>query len=270
MASASIDQNKVLSYIEKRRNGDGGYNFARVEPSGGQDTYFAALVYDLFGLTPPDKGRVVDFMDKLYLDNVFQGPVGIYRYAKTLKTLGGELESREILDKINRFKNKQGGYGLGREVYIEIYSELEATFYAVQTILLLGGLPDKDELKNYTLSYRNSDGGFGSNGFSTIPTTYYALSTLLSIEEADEARQSIDYLRQKESAKSSHFIENVYWTVESLTELNEGISRKDKIIEFVKNCQRDDNFGFRRSPNGGISTFEYTYCAIKILRDLDK
>lgn len=272
LVNCNINIDSVLSYIENRRNSDGGYNTVGIEPSSAVDTFFAVTTYNVLGSLPPESHHIVNFMTAMEKARALRSLKGRYVFIKTLKLLGGKNDLSYQTDAILKFKNDRGGFGLGENIYIEIYSELESTFYAVESLNELGYKIDESAVVNYVLSFRNTDGGYGGKGFSTLPTTFFALKILERLNQDKEIAKSQEFLdsRNDLEKRGSTYIEDIYWLTESLSTLGDKPQNHKVIVDFVTACQRSDNHGFTRSANGGIADFEYTYYAVKVLKRLER
>ena len=272
LVNSVINIENVLSYIENRRNGDGGYNTVGIEPSSAVDTFFAVVTYNVLGSLPPENHHIVNFMTLMEKSRALDSLKGRYVFIKTLKLLGNKSDLSYQSAAILNFKNDRGGFGLGENIYIEIYSELESTFYAVESLKELGYKIDDAAIVSYVLSFRNGDGGYGGKGFSTLPTTFFALKILERLKQGEEIAKSREFLDSRDDLekRGSTYIEDIYWLTESLAVLGEKPQKHNAIVDFVTACQRSDNHGFTRSANGGIADFEYTYYAVKVLKRLER
>ena len=272
LVNSNINIDSVLSYIENRRNSDGGYNTVGIEPSSAVDTFFAVATHNVLESLPTDRHHIVNFMTAMERARALRSLKGRYVFIETIKLLGGKIDLSYQTEAILKFQNNRGGFGLGEDIYIEIYSELESTFYAVESLCMLCCKIDDTAVVNYVLSFRNNDGGYGGKGFSTLPTTFFALKILERFNQDKEIAKSREFLDSRNDLKKrgSTYIEDIYWLTESLSALGGKPQNHEAIVDFVTACQRSDNHGFTRSANGGIADFEYTYYAVKVLKGLER
>jgi len=261
---------KVAQYVERCHLEDGGYFFARVPPSNGMDTYFAIKSLSILGLKPDQPqataGFFLDQMKEGWLDDV----IGMFLATEVFSELG------QVTDDFKRFagtqvmslQNTAGGFGALENIYIEVPSELEATYRATKTLMTIGADFDKEKIAGFTFNLLNPDGGYGREGHSTLASTYYAtgIHRLLGAEAGKFATTG-EFLRKREENLQLLFIEDIYWLTMGLANLYQKISFPDRLLSFILDCQRL-NGGFSRATRIGIPTLEYTFYALSVLRVL--
>jgi hypothetical protein len=258
----------VVKYIESCYMKDGGYFFAQVEPSGGLDTYCAVKSLSILGVKPGHPRAIANFfLDRFKTAAIVDIP-GIFFAAEVLDELHRMSSSfkRYALVKLLAFRNDAGGFGAYQNIYIEIPSELRATYRAVRVLKVIGSDFDKDGIRQFTLKFLNEDGGYGGEGYSTVASTFYA-TEIYKIIEANirNFTATKEFLRKREENRVQ-YIEDMYWLVMALANLGEKTGAPQKIAEFVTMCQRR-NAGFARSTYG-IPTLEYTFYALSILKEV--
>lgn len=261
----------VAKYIEKCHLVDGGYFFARVLPSSRLDTYFAVKSLSILDVKPDRPDAIASFL----LDDVREGTLGsipgIFVTIEVLNELSrmtNELR-RYAQQQIKLHQNKAGGFDALQDIYIEVPSELEATYRAVRVLRTIGaGFFDERRIADFVSGKLNRDGGYGREGWSTLASTFYA-TEILKLLGVDTGRLKTtrDYLRKREEKWQVQFIEDVYWLVMGLANLHEKTNVPDRVMRFVMMCQRS-NGGFSRATAMGIPTLEYTFYALSILREV--
>lgn len=261
---------KVVKYIERCHLEDGGYFFARVPPSSGLDTYFAVKSLSILGVKPDRPEAIASFFLSDVREGTLGGVTGIFVAVEVLNELGrmtDELRSY-AWQKLLPFQNSAGGFGPVESTDIEVPSELEATYRAVRTLKIIGADLDRDRITRFVSSFLRPDGGYGVKGYSTLASIFYAtgIHKLLG-GDIKALTATRDYLRKMEKNWQVQFIEDVYWLVMGLANLNEATNVPDKVIRFVMMCQRA-NGGFSRATVIGIPTLEYTFYALSILREV--
>jgi hypothetical protein len=265
-----LSKNKIINYIEVRHLSDGGYYFAGIEPSSGADTFFAVKILSMLGTKPKDPESIKKFLE----ENVALTDIhGLYFTLETLVGLGYDIgRYRHYTGILDREKNKDGGFGITGEKYVEVTSDLATTYEAIVVAKYLDYQLNKESLKTFILSFQNMDGGFGSGRHSLLSTTYYAVSCLdrLNLLSNIEKDKVIRYLRGVEVKMKHYFLEDLFYLMMSLFVFGQRVSNTQKAFEFVYNCWRSDNGGFKRSPIIGISTFEDTFYAVTILKKLEQ
>lgn len=261
-----FSRSKIIRYIEDKNLSDGGYFFAGVEPSSGADTFYAVKTLKLLGLRPKNPEGIKKFMEQsVALTDIH----GLFFTLETFRELGIDTSYykryKTILDKE---KNRSGGFGTLGETYIEVMSELITTYEAITIAGYLDYQIDKKSLKNFIFSFQNLDHGFGGESKSILSTTFYALSALKKLDLSKEMKMP-SYLREKEERMKHPFLEDVFYLIMSLSYFNKKPVDPQKTNDFLFNCWRQDNGGFRRSSVIGISTLEDTYYAVTLLRKLE-
>jgi hypothetical protein len=263
-------RHRVVKYIERCHLEDGGYFFARVPPSGGLDTYFAVKSLSILGVKPNRPEAIASFLRNHIAEGTLGGITGIFLAVEVLNDLGYMTD--ELKDyartRISSFQNKEGGFGVYKDVIVGVYSELQATCRAVSVLKTIGASFDEEKVKRFIFGFLNLDGGYGAERYSTMASTYYATEVhkLLGVEPA-RLSATRDYLRQVEETWEVQFIEDAYWLVLSLANLGEKTTVPDRVTRFVMLCQRA-NGGFSRAPVMGIPTLEHTFYALSILREI--
>ena len=261
---------EVAGYIERCRLEDGGYFFARVLPSSGLDTYFAVKSLRILGLKPSRPEAVVGFFLSDVREGTFGGLIGIFLTVEVLNELGYMTDELRncIYPRILALGNEAGGFGAYQDLDVEVPSELQETYRAVKVLKTIGAEFDEQKVSRFVFRMLNSDGGYGGKGYSTLASTFYAteIHKLLGVDTG-ELTITRDYLRKREENWQVQFIEDTYWLVLSLANLNEKTNVPDRAKQFVIMCQRS-NGGFSRATIMGIPTLEYTFYALSILREV--
>jgi len=260
---------QVNHYVENCHLDDGGYFFARIPPSSAMDTFYAIKTMSMLGLKPDHPAKTKNFLLSALKEGSWFGIDGLFAAVEVLCELNSYIQlSPHYLDRINLLKNSMGGFGVVNNLDIEVVSEMETTYRVLRILTLLSIDFDKRQITDFVLKFRNEDGGFGKNHFSTLASTFYATEIFKLIEySGDEFELTTSYLRSSENEWKLNFIEDVYWMSHSLTNLGQKPDLAEWIISFVKDCQRS-NGGFARKGVMGIPTLEYTYYAVSILRTL--
>ena len=262
-------KNDVAVYIERCHLEDGGYFFARVLPSSGMDTYFAIKSLAILGVKPEREPETVGFFMKNIVNARTEGIAGIFAAVGVLKELGGltdEVKNYSSL-RIRAFQNRTGGFGAYENIDVEVTSELQETYQAVSILNTVGAKPDEEKVSRFVSGLLNADGGYGRDGHSTGASTFYA-TAIQKLIGVDRGKPGItrDYLRRREENWQVNFLEELYWLVGSLANIGEKPKYPDKISGFVSECLRA-NGGFTRFTEMGITTLEYTYYALEVMKN---
>jgi hypothetical protein len=260
----------VAKYIERCHLEDGGYFFARVPPSSGLDTYFAIKSLSILGKKPDRPEATASLFLNDIKESTLGGMTGISLTMEVLNELGRMTDELRnyAQPRVMALQNKAGGFGAFENIDVEVPSELQDTYRAIKVLKIIGADFDEQKVSRFVFRMLNPDGGYGGEGYSPLASTFYAteIHKLLGLEKGKLAVIK-DYLRKREENWQVQFIEDVYWLVLGLANLNEKSNVPDRVTRFVMMCQRP-NGGFSRATIMGIPTLEYTFYALSLLREV--
>jgi hypothetical protein len=264
-----LDRQRVVSYVESCQTPDGGYFFARVPPASGQDTYHAVKCLALMGRKPLGLSALKDWLTEAADTSIARNLRGLYFLSEVHREL--QMSAEPLLkgvDSVRALQNAYGGFGTADRVYVEVPSELEATYCAVATLQNLDIPVDAQRLASFVQRLQNTDGGFGAEGRSSLASTYYALATLARLgQPADNPLATLAWLHQREEgADDVQYLEHLFWLTRGLEALGEGVRHPEKAAAFTLGCQRPGG-GFGRA-HWGIATLEDTQQAVAILKSV--
>ena len=271
-----MDIDGIVDYIRERQNEDGGYSFCRGAESNAEDTYYAIEILRMLEVKPRNMDKTVAFLQGLqYQDGRFDSVKVAYYVTTTLTCLGSK--PLKPISKVVRFSEGMIEKWESADVYIEAVSEIENLYLAVEILKTFNSLKNSEDVQKHVLRLQNNDGSFGSERFSRIASTFYALKTLILL--GYNVKTLCDVLRWirrcevpsggfvSSPEESSTHMEDTYFGVKALKVLNEIPRYPQKTLKFVAWFQ-NPNGGFRRSIFLGISDFESTYQAVSVLKTL--
>ncbi len=279
-----FNKQKIFKYIEERHLKDGGYFFARVEPASGLDTFLAVRTLHALGLSPKHPELIFKFWETEDTAGNLRDITGLYFATQTLKMLDFPITAfvkyKDFLIKTYHradfFQHKPvtltgNTFGLTEtgvaSIYIDIIEgEAKSVYYLVKLLKDLHIPFDTHMALKYVKQIRNSDGGFGSMKGSQTATTMFCLKILNLIDNEPKNQSTTITFLQKE-LHFALYLEDYYYAIRSLILLREPILEKEKILIFLHEAYRG-NGGFSRSQFIGISSIEYTYMAVAILKAL--
>jgi hypothetical protein len=258
----------IVSYVDSRQTPDGGYFFARVPPASAQDTYHAIKCLTLLGRKPLRVGPLKDWLRAAAESGVARNLRGLYFLSEAYGDL--QMSTEPLLEGVSSvwaLQNPYGGFGTVGRVYVEVPSELEATYCAVATLQNLSVPVDAHRVAAFVQRLQNPDGGFGGEGRSSLASTYYALATLARLgHSVEHAQETLAWLRQREERWDIQYLEHLFWLAKALEALGEAIRQQEKAAAFTLGCQRPSG-GFGRA-HWGIATLEDTHHAVAILKSV--
>jgi hypothetical protein len=269
LTRVKIDLDRTAGYIESCQVEDGGYFFARIPPSPAGDTYYAVKSLQVLGRQPGNRDAVIGWLRESATEGLLANPKGVFFLVEAGLALGlPKAELRGWTSRLRDFANPEGGFGSWRNVDVEVASELDITYRAVTTLLDLGVELDRDALLRFVYRFINRDGGFGTNGLSTLASTYYAVQMLARLGSGkDELETTVRWLGRREAIWDMLYLEQVHRLVMGLTTLREPVRERQRAIDLILDCQRA-NGGFARA-RFGIPTLEYTHYALETLAALE-
>jgi len=270
-----FDKKEIIRYLEDCHIEDGGYYFAKIAPSSGLDTCFAVKTLQMLGVKPAKIDPIVQFWRDQDAEGNLSDVTGLYFSVETIKALGLPLDNftkyKKFLESYERkTEDKSDNIPIDIEI-APIYADLvdneaQTIFYLVTLLKDLNCRIDNTSIKTQLNFFQNNDGGFGVMKGSQLATTFYCLSITDLIGYKLENKDQTECYLFSELGRVN-YLEEYYWAVESLVLLEKIIPNKDKIITFLNACKRD-NGGFSRSQFMGISTIEYTFQAVSLLKRL--
>lgn len=278
-----IDKQKIVDYIEDRHMSDGGYFFAQVEPSGGLDTYLAVKTLGLLGVKTKNAKSVADFWRREILEGNLNDLFAVFLAVETYKELGlpiaafKKYEPLLIGQKERAFshaspfhtsKDKKLGFTYAMDFIGARGKDLQDLFYLAVLSRDLKFEVDKKEIADFVYSLQNKDGGFGHKNESHLLATYHALNILdaLSLPVRDKDKILVFLVHWFDK---SDYLEDLFYSAESLSLLDESLPDVEEAFQFVDSCQRN-NGGFSRARVMGIPTIEHTYMAVSVLKACEK
>jgi hypothetical protein len=262
-------KNKIINYVLNRQNEDGGYCFAQgALESSCQDTYYGLAILSQLNARFPRSEKTLRFLDDNRLDSIYS----IYYVTKS-KLLIGKGMTAEAKKEISSFLDFNKYFG-SSVFFSDASSEFTTTLMALELARMLKMDVNSREIVEWLLSFRNSDGGFGTHDHSNVDSTYFAVACLILLNEnSKKLNETINFVRACEKPHGGFtvipinytpYMEHSYYGLMTLVLLGEESRYPAQTINWVLSCQRS-NGGFARSDLG-ISTFVDTYHAIQILQ----
>lgn len=277
-----FNKQKIINYLEKRHLEDGGYFFARVPPSSGQDTFFAVKTLKILGEKPKNPMSLIKFWQNEETSGNLNSINGLFYAIETYKNLNYPINSFEKYKPFlqSLFQKIKQNISLKNASKIKIDSEIipifsdlveneaKLIYYLTSLSLDLNINIDQNLLIEYIQSLKNNGEGFGKIKGSEISTTCYCLEISKKIKYSLPNKTEIINYIIKELNHAS-YLEDYYWSTKALNLLKIKVPKTEKIINFLTKCQRE-NGGFSRSEFIGISTIEYTFFAVSILKKIEQ
>ncbi len=279
-----FDKQKIIKYLEDKHLSDGGYFFAKVEPSSGFDTYLAVKTLRILGERRENRTKkIVSFWDHQEKNGNINNINDLFLFYGTFEELGLtrllSVRHKKIMQRIvkgllfkkGKLRLLQKKFGLSDPSIATLYTdliegELKELWYFTYLASKFDFSINKNRIADFFLSFENEDGGFGKLRDSQLSTTFQALNIFSLINYPLNNLPNIkDYLNHQ--FLFANYIEELYWLVESLSIIKMPLPPKDYLALFLSDCFRS-NGGFSRSRNIGISTIEYTFYGVSILDKL--
>jgi len=276
-----MDRERIIQYIEDCHLPDGGYFFARIEPSSGLETYLATKTLKLLGAEIKNAKSIASFWEQRDAEGSLGDLITIFLAVETYKELGLQvgifkkykkyladhykhIVSRSAFVYSENIRLSRKSFSLAMSYFGTVGRELENLFYLVTLSRDLEVEINKEEVIKLVVSLQNKDGGFGQGRESHLMATYHALSILRLLSfDVSEQKKVYNYLIEQWEDRS--LLEDLFHIIESLALIHESLPDVNKIIQFVDSCQRN-NGGFGRAPVMSIPTIVDTYFAISVVR----
>lgn len=279
LALSNIDYCKVVSYLEERRCKKGGYCFYRLEEPNLSDTFYAIKTLALIkeGISRHSKEMKESDGNGIAFLSSFQKPDGsfatlnkAYFVIAGLRALHGGL-----------FYDARGY--LCRKLRELALKNLTPSSFMTKCVFLLGALCAIDEklpemvraaLTAKLLSFRNSNGSFGSGGVLMETGLAIHISHSLGVRVGSCTFSFVDNCENDNGGftnttyGNSPFLEHTYAGLLASRLLGVAVKYPDKHREFIFACQTRLG-GFSRVSNAGIATIENTYYALASLHLLE-
>ena len=264
---------RVIDYVVERQNEDGGYTFCPGIESNAQDTYYGLAILEMLGTPFPNVERTVGWLRSFIPDSLYSH----YYVAKALKLCGREPDKR--LREFILSSSAAAGEFKVLDSYPEVASEFLSIFMAVELAEMAGVEIDRRKIAEWLLGFKNTDGGFGAHGHSSLNSTYHAVASLYNLGyQVNSLRETIEYVRACEkpyggftvvpTGNEMPYMEHIYYGASALDLLGESLRYPRQTAELVLRCQ-NANGGFARSEFG-ISTLEDTFYAVSVLQAISR
>jgi len=277
-----FDRQKIVNYIEDCHLRDGGYFFAKVEPSSGLETYLAVKALKLLGMKTKNTELIALFWKRNEAEGNLNNLFSIFLAVETYKELGLKTRTFKKYRKylVDYYKHaiprgafvysqnrrlSRKGFWSAMSYFNTVGKELEDLFYLVSLNWdLKMKIINKGKIAKLVLSLQNKNGGFGRGRESHLMATYHALSILNLLSYNLPTKEKVyDYLMEKWS--DCYLLEDLFYIIKGLALINKPLPDISKIMQFVDSCQRG-NSGFGRAPSMSIPTIEDTYLAVSIIK----
>jgi hypothetical protein len=262
---------RAVNYVMERKCKKGGFCFYRLEEPNASDTYYDLSILNLLDINFKDDNTAACLRS---LQNNHGSYNSIYSAFYSIKSLLLLNEKPQCNPKTYVTRNT-GIYNVDA-LFDEVRSIFERMYYVIDLCSTLKIELD-DSIRNniigFVLNFQKEDRGFG-----------YARSTLIETSQASAILNWLNY--PIDILKTEYFIKkcenpiygfvNVPDTSPSFIEhidagaiASSTISYKpryfNQCIKLIRECQ-NNNGGFSRAADGGISTLENTYYAIHSLK----
>ena len=270
-----VNLRAVLRYVEERRHEDGGYCFVSLlNETNINDTYYAVKIYDLLGIEVPEQEKTIEFLYNSLKPQ--QAVVAISMAIEGLAILGAKDLAEEGLSLVfEKYRPLEGKFavGLGGSEEFGTATPLEATYWVLRAFRVVDhkiSPGEKEKIKEFIESFRKGE-GYGVTQ-ATTTMTYQAIFALNSLgygtPKTSHFRRCEVYGGFTEVPYSlPPYLEPTFYALRGLKLLGEKPRYVKEHVNFIRALQ-NPNGGFRRSLEMGISNFQNTYRALRVLDDI--
>ncbi len=263
---------QAVNYVMERKCKEGGFCFYRLEEQNASDTYYALSILNLLEIN--------------YKDN------NIAAYLRPLQNNHGSYNSiysafYSIKSLKEKPKDDPKSYIVGNtRIYNvdtlldEVRSIFESMYYVIDlcsTLKIELGDSIRNSIIDFVLKFQKVNRGFGYSR-STLIETSQALAILNWLNYPIDMLKAENFIEKCENPiygfvnvpnTSPSFIEHIYAGAIVSSTISYKPRYINQCIKLIRECQ-NNNGGFSRAADGGISTLENTYYAIHSLKLLSK
>ena len=222
-----LEKTSISNYVASYYNPDGGYG---ILGSYAESTLRAIEVYNILGLTVPNKAQTITFLQSLQrIDGGFEKSIGkgvsyvisTYRVIKALDILGAKPTN--VAGAITYLKNIQNATDGGFGGFSGDTSDVTSTYRAVSALNILGATSstyDVNKMISFIKNSQNPDGGFRRGvsdtslpkNVSNMIHTYSAVRTLLQFNDAPNNASGVYYFVLSTRNSDGGFAEHARFT----------------------------------------------------------
>jgi hypothetical protein len=261
---------QAINYVMERKCKEGGFCFYRLEEPNASDTYYALYILNLLDNFQDDNTAA-------YLRNLqnnhgsYQSVYSAFYSIKSLLLLNEEPKDdpRPYIMRHTRVYNVDA-------LLDEVGSVFERMYYLIDLCTLLKVELDdnaKNNIIGFVLNFQKEDRGFGYAS-STLIETSQALAILNWLNYTIDTLKTEHFIKKCENPifgfvnvpdTSPSFIEHIYAGALASNIISYKPRYVNQCIKLLRKYQ-NNNGGFSRAAEGGISTLENTYYAIHSLK----
>jgi hypothetical protein len=257
---------RTIDYVMERKCKKGGFCFYRLEEPNASDTYYALSILDLLNITFKHDNTAAYLRD---LQNNHGSYNSVYSAFYSIKSLL-LLNEKPKEDPKPYITRNTGVYSVDT-LLDEARSIFERMYYIIDLYSTLKIELDNDIKNNiigFVLNFQKEDDGFGHIR-STLIETSQALAILNWLNYPINTLKTEHFIKRCENPiygfvnvpdTSPSFIEHIYAGAVASNTISYRPYYINQYIKLIKECQ-NNNGGFSRAVDGGISTLENTYYA---------
>ncbi len=262
---------QAVNYVMERKCKQGGFCFYRLEEPNASDTYYALSILNLLDINFKDNNTAAYLRN---LQNNRGSYNSIYSAFYSIKSLL-LLNEKPQCNPIQYVKSNTGIYNVDT-LPDEVRSIFERMFYVIDLCSTLKiELNDiiENNIISFILNFQKEDRGF-SNARSTLIETSQALAIFNWLNYPIDILKTEHFIKKCENPiygfvnvpdTSPSFIEHIYAGAIASNTIAYRPHYINQCIKLITKCQ-NNNGGFSRAADGGISTLENTYYAIHSLK----
>lgn len=273
-------KDKLIEFVYLRECREGGFTFCPPLHPSVQETFYAVHILKTLRRKPQNPEKTAEYLrGEIKRRSIFT----VYHACKALQLLDEKPEIRELKDFLlskleenmqNSFENEvlYKSEGITDVYNFEVPSQVENICYIVELLNEIGGEFDKSKVVNFILNFKRRE------GIINLGTAYFILKTLKLCSYELNLPNITKYLRARELPQGGFvsfynayppYIEDIFFWLKSAELLKISPRYKNETLQLINKLQNEDG-GFRRSIYGGISTLEYSYCAVASIEILSK
>ncbi|KCZ70942.1 hypothetical protein ANME2D_02971 [Candidatus Methanoperedens nitroreducens] len=262
---------RAVNYVMERKCKKGGFCFYRLEEPNASDTYYALSILYLLSTNFKDENTLAYLRSLQNNHGSYQSVYSAFYSIKSLLLLNEELkcDPTPYITRNLRIYSVDNLPEENTSIFEPMYYLIDLCF-----ALKIGQYDNfKNDITDFVLNFQKDDRGFGYTR-STLIETSQALVILNLLNYPINILKTEHFIKKCENPiygfvnvpdTSPSFIEHIYAGAIASNIISYKPCYINQCIEIIRKCQ-NNNGGFSRAADGGISTLENTYYAIRSLK----
>jgi len=262
---------QAVNYVMERKCKEGGFCFYRLEEPNASDTYYALYILNLLKINFKDDTTTAYLRSLQNNHGSYQSVYSAFYSIKSLLLLTEEPKCN-LIHYITRNLRIYGIDTLPEE-NVSIFEPMYYVIDLCSTLKIELDIDLRNDIIGFILNFQKEDKGF-RHVRSTLIETSQTLAILNWLNYPTDMLKTEHFIKKCENqvygfvnvpGTSPSFIEHIYAGAIASNIIPYKPHYINQCIKLIRECL-NNNGGFSRAANGGISTLENTYYAIHSLK----